>query len=262
MFQPITMMAAVVMKALGSDDEREPKEMFEQFLRRHIGDGWMNEVITHGVPALAGLDLSSRVGWHNIMYMEKWRGEGPSSVYTLLGELAIGPTGGAFVNAFGDGVPTTWVGWERAIPIKAVKDLGKAVRYTSQGVTDKSGRTILAPTDIDGWEILWQGMGFGPRSVGKMYDRRSAVLNRRSALNAKRREFGLRFFKAKTAAQRREIYNDVDEWNASHPYARISRSTLVKSRTAHRAYERNLQRGIPTGNKRDRDIARSLEYVV
>lgn len=120
-------------------------------------------------------------------------------------------------------------GLEEMMPA-AVRGPLKALRYGSEGVVDKTG--IVVNDDVDAAALVGQALGFSPSDVRLANERKSAILERDQALNARRQTLTSQFAMAVIAGDhdgRQETRQAIAVFNSKHPTRRIGQDDLVRS---------------------------------
>lgn len=126
----------------------------------------------NGAPGhLTGVSLTERIGMPNLWFRGAYRDmEGADLAKYYINEL-LGPGVGLIastargVSMASDG--EIWKGTETMAP-KALRDLSRAVRYTTDGVTTRNGDLLL--DDISPYQAFVQALGFTPAEVAERYD--------------------------------------------------------------------------------------------
>ena len=157
--------AWILGQLLGDDDE---PYILEKELRDYIGDEDLANMITRGVPSVAGADLSGKIGMGNMLSVlpfteiDKLNAQ---KTYEIIGTLVGGPAGGLVARA-ADGMGymangDTWKGLELLTP-KGVGDAMKAYRIANEGVTNRRGDVLLPPEELGDLDTVWRAFGISP----------------------------------------------------------------------------------------------------
>ena len=157
--------AWILGQLLGDDDE---PFILEKELREYIGDEDLANIITRGVPTVAGADLSGKIGMGNMLSVlpfteiDKLNGEKTAEI---IGTLIAGPAGGLLARG-ADGVAYMangdyWKGLELMTP-KGVGDAMKAYRIANEGVTNNRGDVLLPPEELGDLDTIWRAFGLSP----------------------------------------------------------------------------------------------------
>jgi hypothetical protein len=146
---PIPAVALMLAGALGGDDDKD----WERNLRKWIGDDDMALLLTRGVPAAMGVDLSGRIGMGNAFSPLPFSDTSVSKQGYK--EAVFGATG-AFIGGMGgqlfDGIDKIsngqyYKGMEALVP-RGLRDAMAGYRLATEGVTDARGDTKLRPDEI------------------------------------------------------------------------------------------------------------------
>lgn len=250
-------------KALSDDDE--PWD-WEVELRNLLADKFgkeAGEVISRGVlRALMPWDISIRVGMGDLWFRKNNR-EGQSPREAFASDLAniLGPTAGSLLGwytAADHMARGNYAKAAEAITPKAIRDIIKAGREGTQGVTSYSGEPLM---DLTPAESIGRLLGFAPARASEMYEGRNAVMNAKTAIDEKRRALLTSAAKARIdgdAAAVREAQEQIVAWNKRHPDSRITPGQIIQSVRNRKQRERNMQDGIVVPKNRNslREIGR------
>jgi hypothetical protein len=129
-------------------------------------------------------------------------------------------------------------GMEAFMP-KAAKDVAKMIRYSSEGLTDATGKEIIGADKLSPWQLFAQSVGFQPAQVSEAYARRAAIKDAQGHDAERRATLLRRFQNAGTAENREGVIRDIQDFNRANPAAGISRSQLLKSA---RSFKERAQR--------------------
>lgn len=253
MLQPIKWAFGFMMMAFGDDDEpwtaaaAMSGEAFDRWISELAADlfgSTASTVISKGLPAGLGLDLSARMSMGTFYFIDL-RGDRPEDV---LGSL-VSSFGGATLNQVmkllkGAGYAMDgdfYKGLETASP-KMARDMLRAVRYYNEGLVNNAGDTMIRADDLNMLQVMSQFFGFTPTEISNTYDAQAAIkaaeqysIGRRSALMKDYRN-------AESSAERSQIRSDIREFNRNNPAERITASALLQNIRAQRKRERRIQR--------------------
>lgn len=256
----LTMMLA---KALGmADDDDEPWD-FETELRNYLTD-WVGPelatLIVKGIPAYLGADISQRVGMGELANPAPFMRTGKTGQETL-GNVMTSVAGApfSFVGTALDGIMDmargdTAKGFEKVMPVKGVKDVLKAYRYSDEGLTDKRGNVILPPEKFDAMDITLRGMGIAPTVESNYYDANEAVQNAKESVMTKRERLLRKYSEARVRdADTSDLEEKIKEFNDRHPERgiRIDASSKLKAVQQRRRLAENRT---DSGVRNDRQI--------
>jgi hypothetical protein len=240
MLQPVKWAIGLTMAAFGDDDEpytvknAMSGETFDRLIRNAASDLFGNEfgeIVSAGAPRAAGVDLSSRMSLGSLYFIDMKTDTAESTLGSLLSSF-----GGPLVN-LGTGF---WKGAQyisdgqvakglEAFMPKAAKDAAKAIRYSSEGLTDATGKEIIGADKLSPWQLFAQSIGFQPSQVSEAYARRAAIKDAQGYDADRRANLMRRFQNAASPEDRADIIREITKFNQANPMAGISRSQLLKS---------------------------------
>jgi hypothetical protein len=148
---PIPAAVLMLAGALGGDDDKD----WERNLRKWIGDKDADTAIllTRGLPAYLGIDISGRTGMGNAFSLLPYSDIEPSKQGY---KEAVFAASGAFIGGIGgqlfDGIDKIsngqyYKGMEALVP-RGLRDAMAGYRLATEGVTDARGDTKLRPDEI------------------------------------------------------------------------------------------------------------------
>lgn len=255
MLQPIKWAFGLTMMALGDDDEPYTLaralsgESFDHWFSSNTADLFgtrVSTVLSKGVPAgVLGVDLSARMSMGTFYFVDL-RGDNPQSV---LGSL-VASFGGATLNQgikFTRGLSMAMEGdvlrgVEMASP-KMARDLLRAIRYSSEGLVNNAGDTVIDASEMSPYEILVQSIGFQPSEVSQFYSAQNTVKEAESYARDRRASLLESFRNAETAEERRRVRRDIMDYNRGRPAAeKITYSSMFSSIESQREREARFRR--------------------
>jgi len=239
MLQPIKWAIGLAMAAFGDEDEPYTVknalsgETFDRLIREATAELFGNEfgeIVSAGLPRAAGIDLSNRMSLGTLYFIDMKTDTAESTIGSIVSSF-----GGPLVNlgmGFWKGAQyinegQVAKGLEAFMP-KAAKDVAKMIRYTSEGLTDATGKEIIGADKLSPWQLFAQSIGFQPAQVSEAYARRAAIKDSQS-YDTQRRQTLMRRFQNADASERPAIIQEIIEFNRANPAAGISRSQLLKS---------------------------------
>lgn len=231
MLQPIKWAAGLAALAFGDDNEpwdfdREVRELAAQMFGTELG-----EIVSAGLPRAAGIDLSTRMSL-GTLYMVDLKTDNADSFLGSLLQSFGGPLTGMVANGFRGAQYARDGEWQKAFEMvepKFLKDISKTLRFTSEGLTDSTGKTLLDAKQFSPYQLFLQSIGLQPSQVSELYARNQARKDAQQ-YDAKRREALLkRFRNAKSDADRQQVSIEIAEFNKANPEAVITRSAMLKS---------------------------------
>jgi hypothetical protein len=221
--EPVRALLAAMEGLFGDEDDEEyfpffDKQQFDinmrQFAYDFLGDKKLAEVVMRGLPRAVGVDLSQRVGLHNLMLMGlQDKGQGDNLVFKTVEAL-----GGAPVAAL--------MSWDRARRYimsgqyqrgieagapKAIRDVMGTIRLANDGLQDFKGKTFARPEQFDAWDYFIKVGGFAPSEVSELYSKRYAQKNYERKMNDRRNLLIDEWIRGTATPA------DILKWNAKHP---------------------------------------------
>lgn len=175
-------------------DKDEPHEWLRRTILNNMPDTMMGRAVggmmMDGVPGyLTGINLSDRIGVPDIGYRSPDREMSAEKLWTYLMEQAGGPALDVGKNIFTGAADVAHGevqrGAEKMLPA-AFRNVSKAIRFASEGVTDKAGDDIVdkvAPQDI-----AKQAIGLNPAEIADRRARNNFQRNVQTKIAEKRRE--------------------------------------------------------------------------
>lgn len=253
MLQPIKWAIGLTLAAFGDDDEPYTLknalsgETFDRLIREAATELFgtnLGEVVSAGLPRAAGVDLSSRMSLGTLYFIDMKTDSAESTVGSLAGAF-----GGPLVNlgmGFWKGAQYMQEGQfakglENFLP-KAAKDALKTVRYSSQGLTDATGKEIIGAQDMSPWQLFMQSIGFQPSQVSEAYARRAAIKDAEQYDKGRRETLLRRYQNAGTPEERNQLAIEIAAFNKANPAVGITRSQLIRSIVGFKQRESRVKR--------------------
>lgn len=252
--------------ALGFGDDEEPFNA-EKELREFIGNDQLATLITRGVPAALGVDLSSKLGMGNVLSLLPFndmdlssRSGVESAAFSLFG----GPAGGLTLRAV-DGLSLIrdgqyYRGLEQLMPT-GVTNAMKAYRQATEGVTRRNGDVQISPEEISGMDTFWQAIGFQPTKLAErqFFDR--VVRDTDRAFQARADKIRGAYLRAgddyEAKAEARERWAELQDAREAAGYRRQPLSLLMRAEQSQRERERNTLEGVQF-NRENRSFVQEL----
>jgi hypothetical protein len=172
---PMALLGSILAGAFGDDGEDK-----EAFLRRVLGGGAFAQLILHGAPAAAGVDISKRVGMGAAL--DPFRMADPQTDWSDYALSLAGPSAGLASRTANGlsymGKGQYWKGLEMLMPSGVLTNASKIARYESEGLTNSRGDVVMKPEEISLMTDIMQGMGLETTQLsdrrwkaGAVYDR-------------------------------------------------------------------------------------------
>jgi len=226
---------SIAMTILGAifGDSDDPFD-FERRFRDNVVDMMGPElggIVLNGAPGhYLGIDLTNRIGMPDIWLRSPSRdlqGKDEWQYYvmnmagasvSMLGEMWRG------ADLISDGNVARGV--EAMVP-KWAADIMKTARYNAQGLTNLRGDEILPQSEIDGWDLIAQALGFTPAKIVETYERNNALKNAETRLLNKRRQLMNAY--ALAVAQKDSAARLASRDEQCHTLSPLSKTHLVEN---------------------------------
>jgi len=164
---------AILGAILGDDDEPEDYRLMYTNWLQDTFPKTVADLLTHGLPSLAGADISKRVGLQDVYGMQSdppprlhgkelaawWAANQLGPVFSVGAGLAQG-----YDEMINKG--NYMKGLEAAAP-KPIKDVFKAIRVATDGVKTGAGKKLIPDDQIGPDEVLMIALGFNPEEISK-----------------------------------------------------------------------------------------------
>lgn len=248
------------------DDRGDAETRFRNLMHDTFGKE-MGTVLSKGLPAMFGADLSQRIGLGDIATpfpMARFDGAktGRDATSELLFNL-VGPAGGLASQLY-DG--TTRIangdlmkGLEKLSP-KVIADLGRGARYATEGMTDSKGEKI--PNDIGGWEVFLRSVGVQSTTESNYYEGTQAIQEIRSAQNSRKDRISAAFKNGLQDGDMAKARELIAEWNADHPNDPIRpKDELAWRKQVSRSEKQRGDSGVKVDPKRDKGYAETARFA-
>lgn len=267
MLEPIKIMLYVIAHALGGDDE-PPEDIdrtMHEGLRELFGET-LGEAAYGGLPRLLGADISGRVGLQNLLLFNLLddidRGR---SWYEIAGSLVTGPVGSIALkaipsafDAFGKGDTTKGVAM---LMPKFAKDAIKSYQLGNEGLMDSRGNRIDQTLTMDVATLASQALGFRPTQIANLYEARDAIITQREFIENRTSALLEQYWRSRRDPDARaDVMQDIREFNAANPRAKITGDRLQQSLRARTRRERETIMGVYLP-ARQRYLAEEADYL-
>lgn len=239
----------------------------EAYLRRIIGDPDLARLLLRGVPALAGVDLSRRLGLslNPLPYVDAGRDMRETFRNTLVAlfggpSAALAEKGLSGIEMISRG--EYWKGLESLVP-NGVAGILKALRYASEGVTSSRGDVVLTPDEVGVIGALFQAAGLPPTSITERSWKSEVLHSTQEEFAGRAAELRQRYTRAakehdaETQAKLRGDWKTLQDAQAQLGFARSPLSQLLRAPREQAKHEAQSVAGLPT-NKGNRNFVRRL----
>jgi len=240
----VSTLATVINSLLGDDDE--PYD-FDVMMR-----SWTNELFYKGLINYAtNLEIANRVGVANdLIFRDDPKGVAENGYVLTAMKQAFGPAG-SFAASVEDGAKQVSEGnvvrgIEAMLPT-FLKNILKATRYATEGVTNRKGELII--DDISNYNVVMQIVGFSPANLSNVYEEIGMKKDFERKVMAQRSKLLNKYDMARRAGDSdlmTEALEEIGEYNEKRkdPKAKITQDTLNRSVRAREAAERDSVNGV------------------
>ena len=231
------------------EDDDDPWDLdneVTQAIYDMTGSAAATELITRGVPRVAGIDLFGRVGLNNMAFM----GGRDARSYQEAYQNAIVAAGGPVVAAGGNvarGIDYLNRGEVRrgieAISPKLVRDALKTWRIADEGMLDYNGNVISGKQNFSTGDYISQGLGITPAQMARTYEARTAQKGRETKLRDRRKKLMMQW-RRKDPKERAAFFRSaIMSFNRKNPEFRIMPGQLLRSISEQRRREVQTRAG-------------------
>lgn len=251
----------ILLGLFGSDDE--PKDL-EHFLRRAIGNDTAADMLLRGVPASVGLEsLGKKLAMENVASLLPFadvdfasRSGMEKMIVALLGPTAnLSLKAADAIGLIGKG--DYYKGLEQAMPT-GIANAMKGYRFANEGVTMRSGDTVLSPSDVTLLDAAFQSVGLPTTAITDRQRIQSLVANYDKFYQERAAEIKQEYAKAHRKADTEAMQEAREEWmrlqdaRVQNGYTRQPMSSLFKAPMEQMKRERGVVGGVETtrGNRR------------
>jgi hypothetical protein len=244
-----------ILNAAFGSDENKTKD-FEAYLREHLGPAGL--LLTKGMPAALGVDMSAKLGMGNVMSIAPFSDIDLSSKSGYEKALVglSGPFAGGMLPNMADGIGMLaqgdyYKGLEKFMPTGASNAM-KAYRFKTDGVTNRNGDMVMSPDDIAFTDAAMQAAGLPTTKLTERSYRAEELRKTEQYYSNTEKNITHSFTKAakenNTNAMQRaqEEFMQLQNQRAANGFTRQPMSTLYKSAQAQRKREQSLVGGVET----------------
>ena len=206
-----------------------------------LGDEYLAELAMRGIPRAFGLDLSSRLGLHNLMFMGMSGGTEDNILQKMIEQV-----GGAPLSVVGAWIKSAKYmshgdyqrGAEAAAP-KALRDIMNTTRAGTRGLETFNGATYMQPEEFDGFDHFVKMMGFSPAKTAELMEERWAQMSYSMRMTARKKQTLDRLMNGHLNMK------ELNRWNAKHPDYRIGPGEVIRRRAGNMRAEIMNYKGYP-----------------
>ena len=244
---------AQMINALFGDDD-EPYN-FDEDMREFFG-----ELLYKGpTNFFTNLEIANRTGVaQDLIFRDDPRSIAEHGYVLSAMRNAFGPIGSYAVNAENAIKMMNEGHTERAVEALVpswMRNGMKGMRYMSEGALTLKGDPV--EEDIGAYNSMMQLIGFSPASLSSTYERTSAAKGYEKEVAARKQKLLNKYDMAQHAGDTdmmSDVREDINNFNSKHPANRISGTTLLKSKKAREAAEKNMINGVTFNKKMKGEI--------
>ena len=241
-------------------DEDEPQDL-ERWIKENVENELLGEVLSKGAFNLIGVDLTTKLSQDKIMsplpYVDLTPGAAGASDLVMGFAGPFGTTATNFFRAweyFAQG--DTLKGIEYSVP-KGIRTAVESYRLGTEGMTTKSGVTLVDPTEFDIKSLLINAMGLPSSEISKLKWTRGQQYELETYFSKETSKIRTQYIKAsnnRDRARQTELREEFRELQKAKDRVRpffngapgvLKRQSvidLIKAPRARRKLERNEQR--------------------
>lgn len=241
-----------IVSAFGDDDEKD----LDLVLTRALGDRDAAILLTRGVPALLGMDVSQRLGMSNVLSLFPYADTEPAvkDSYTNYLMAATGPFLGGLLPRAASGIDYInqgdyWKGLELLVPNGITNGL-RAARYATEGYTNRKGDLLMTPEEIGVVSEIFQAVGLPTTTLtdrtwkaGVLYELEQKMRSDATRIKRQYTE-AARSRDTETMAELRGEWKQLQEMRARNGMKPQPLSTLLKSPQQQREREEMADEGV------------------
>ena len=206
---------------------------YQSDVRNFIADIFgpeLGEVISRGLPRLAGIDLSNRVGLGNMLTVPELESFDSKGMVKMVG-LALMGASGQDAAEIGAGVAKMFQGdvaggAQQALP-RVFRDAMKAYRLSDKGATGPRSQVIIPAEQLSMADILAQASGFQPAKVAEAREARQATSSRMMEARDTRTRLATKWLEA-DPADRSALMGDIRDYNQKNPGFTLTVAQLLQ----------------------------------
>ncbi len=241
---------------LGDDDEPKGEAGLELMVRRMIGDPTLSRLVLGGFPAMAGIDLSKKIGMGQMFSLLPFAEVNLSTRegYATAALAAAGPLVGGLGPRFVDGMNLIrtgnyWLGLEQLLP-RGIRDVMGGIRYANEGLTTRRGEQILPEEEVGFFTGIAKALGLTPTNITELQLKRHIFFELEQTFRGKSSELRTRYLRESRQGNREELrrieerWQELQEVRARYGFAKQPLSRLKSVLKEARKHERMTMGGI------------------
>jgi hypothetical protein len=267
-FAAISWLLSGLSGMLGDDDD-EPLNLEQQL--RELAGSELATLLTRGLPAALGVDLSSKLGAGNMLSLLPFNDldlSSRSGVESVGFGLMGGPAGGLALRA-ADGIGLMrdgqyYRGLEQLVPTGATNAM-KAYRMQDEGMTRRNGDVLIPSEEISGIESFVQGFGLQPAQLSERQFRGDIKFDTEARFKTRAERIRGQYLRARKEQdadglqESREAWSKLQDARSEAGFKRDPLSSLIRSGANQDKRERNTIEGVQFDRKSRRFVEELVE---
>lgn len=203
-----------IMALFGDDDDDPFAKDLDVRVQEWVGDSYLANLLTKGVPTLLGADMSGSIGQGTITSLAPYADTPVDrDTWVKYSAALLGPSA-SLVGNFLEGANyltkgETLKAAQRMLP-KGLANIAKAEELRQSGATTKKGKAIQE--DISDNELFWTILGVNSVEASSRMERQSVKRDMESYYKGKSSELISQMAEAKKSGDQKSAANAVSEW--------------------------------------------------
>lgn len=260
---PMAILGSILAGAFGDDGEDK-----EAFLRRILGGGAFAQLILHGAPAAAGVDISKRIGMGAAL--DPFRMADPQTGWSDYALSLAGPSAG-LASKMGSGLGYIgkgqyWRGLEMLMPNGVITNASKIARYESEGLTNTRGDVVMKPEEISLMTDIMQGLGLETTQLSDRRWKANAIYDRNVHFKEETSKLQREYVEAYKGGDQAALAEVRQEWmklqaeRVKQGFKRENMSALTQAPMEQKKRERDTIHGLQS-TKTNKKFVESIDAL-
>jgi len=213
---PVIGMVAPLFMGIGNEGADEPEDL-ERWLQRNVGDETLGTILSRGLPAVFGIDMSTKLSQQKIFnplpYSEFSADQ--ESMRNIFFEAVSGPFGATASNAMRSieyaKEGNVWRATEYALP-KGVRTAMESFRLGTEGYSLRNGDVVATPDDFNGWSLALNALGIPATDINKIKWTRGQQYELNDWFEKEQSKIRKRYVEAKQNRNNKEAKKQMLAW--------------------------------------------------
>jgi len=259
----MNLIGPLVASALGGAGDPDDEEYL---LRKALGDKKLADLLLRGVPAWAGVNMSSRVGMQNMTSLAPFANKDVASREGFQERVTalLGPWAGLGTK-MADGVGLTlkgdvYKGVEQMLP-NGVSNMMRAYRQATEGVTQRNNDLVMSPEEVQLLTTTMQALGLPTTQLTDRQRIQGNLIEFEKNFNAKaseiKKDYAEAARKGGDVGKYRQEWQELQDAKTRNGFKASPLSELLKAPNDQMKRERNVVGGVEY-KKSNADAARNL----